>query len=222
MDPLKCGLVLCTDASDMAIGAVLMQEGRVIAYESRKLNNAELNYPVHEKELLAIIHALKVWRHYLLGSEFKIETDHQSLRYLTTQANLNRRQSRWMELMQEFNFEIQYVKGKENVVADTLSRRPFLNAVSFVKDTILDQIKGGYKDDVFFSIPFESLSKEARTQEEINKFSTYALDANILYYKSRICVPEVGDYRKNIIYDCHNIPISGHPGFQKTYAVVKK
>ena len=206
----------------MAIGAILMQDGKVIAYESRKFNNAELNYPVHEKELLVIIHALKVWRHYLLGSEFKIETDHQSLRYLTSQANLNRRQSRWMELMQEFNFEIQYVKGKENVVADSLSRRSFSNAVSLVKDTILDKIKGCYRDDVFFSIPYESLSKEARTREEIDEFSAYTLDADILYYKSRICDLEVGDYRKIIIYDCHNIPILGHPGFQKTYALVKK
>jgi hypothetical protein len=107
VDPLKGGLVLCTDASDMAIGDVLMQEGRVIAYESKELKNVELNYPVHEKQLLAIIHALKVWRHYLLGSEFKIETNHQSLRYLIRQANLYRKQSHWMELMQEFNFEIQ-------------------------------------------------------------------------------------------------------------------
>ena len=86
--------------------------------------------------------------------------------------------------MQEFNFEIQYVKSKENVVADTLSHKPFLNAVSLVKYTILDEIKGGYKDDVFYSIHFESLSKEARFQEEIDKFSAYALDVDILYYKS--------------------------------------
>ena len=76
MNSLKGGLVLCTDASDMAIGVVFMQEGMVIAYESKRLNNVELNYLVHEIELLAIIHALKVWRHYLLGSKFKIETDH--------------------------------------------------------------------------------------------------------------------------------------------------
>ena len=221
-DHLKGGLVLCIDTSDMATGTVFMQQGRVIVYESRKLNNAKLNYLVHEKELLAIIHALKVWRQYLLDSQFKIEIDHQSLRYLTSQANLNRRQNRWMELMQEFNFEIQYVKGKKNVVAYSLSRRSFSNAVPLVKDITLDKIKGYYMDDVFFSIHFESLSKKSRTQEEIDKLSTYALDSHTLFYKSRNCVPEVGDYRKNSIYDCYNMLISGNPRFQKTYAAVKK
>ena len=89
MDPLKRGLFLCTNASDMAIGVVLMQEGKVIAYKFKKLNNAELNYPVHEKELFALIYALKVWRQNLLGSKFEIKTDYQSLRYLTSEANLD-------------------------------------------------------------------------------------------------------------------------------------
>ena len=73
---------------------------------------------------------------------------------------------------------------------------------------------------MFFSTRFESLSKESRTQEEIDKFFAYALDANFLYYKSRISVHEVEDYGKNIIYNCHNIPISSHKGFQKTYVAV--
>jgi hypothetical protein len=122
IDPLKGNIVLCIDASDLAIGTVLMQDKRVIAYESRKLSSVELNYPVHEKELLAVIHSLKVWRHYLLKVKFKIETDHQSLRYLSTQSNLSRRQCRWMELLQEFDFDIEYIKGKENMVAGALSR----------------------------------------------------------------------------------------------------
>jgi hypothetical protein len=84
IDPMKGNIVLCTNASDLAIGAVLIQDKRVI---------------VHEKELLAVIHSLKVWRHYLLGVKFKIETDHQSLKYLSTQPNLSRRQYRWVELL---------------------------------------------------------------------------------------------------------------------------
>jgi hypothetical protein len=97
IDPLKGNIILCTDASDLAIGAVLMQDKKIIAYESRKLNCSELNYPMHEKTLLAVIHSLKVWRHYLLGLKFKIQTDHESLRYLSTQPHLSRRQCRWME-----------------------------------------------------------------------------------------------------------------------------
>ena len=73
--------------------------------------------------------------------------------------------------------------------------------MSLVKDTILDKINRCYKDDVFFFIPFESLSNEARIQEKIDRYSAYALDTDILYHKSKICVHEVGAHKKNIIYD---------------------
>ena len=169
-----------------------------------------------------MIHSLKVWRHYLLGVKFKIETDHQSLKYLSTQPNLSRRQCRWMELLQEFDFDIEYVKGKENVVADDLSRRPLANAISCIRNSLMDEIKMHYVKDDFFKIPFESLSKEARTVDEIDKFKSFELNDEILYYKGRVCIPKLGEYRLNIMNDLHDIPIAGHPGFQKTYMAVKR
>jgi hypothetical protein len=171
--------------------------------------------------LLAVIHSLKVWRHYLLGVKFKIETDHQSLRYLSTQPNLSRRQCRWMELLQEFDFDIEYIKGKENVVADALSRRPLANAISCIRNSLIDEIKDHYVNDDILRVPYESLSKEARTSEEIEKFKSYELKDHVLYYNSRVCIPKFGEYRLNIMHDCHDIPIAGHPGFQKTYMAIK-
>ena len=90
------------------------------------MNATEINYPTHERELLAVIHALRVWRHYLLGKRFKIFTDHHSLKYLMTQPNLSKRQARWVEMLAEFDFEVVHRPGKSNVVADALSR---LNAM---------------------------------------------------------------------------------------------
>lgn len=119
--------------------------------------------------MLRIIHALIFWYHYLLGIEFKNEISHQSLWCLTSQTNLNFRQSRWIELMQKINFKIQCVKRVDYVLADSLSHRPFVNAVDLLKNIILNSIKPFYTEDVFFSTHFASLLKETRTQEAIDK-----------------------------------------------------
>ena len=81
-----------TDASLNGLGCVLMQDGHVIAYASRQLRPHEQNYPTHDLELAAIVHALKTWRHYLYGETFHIFTDHKSLKYIPTQKELNLRQ----------------------------------------------------------------------------------------------------------------------------------
>ena len=88
--------------SDLGLGAVLLQEGHPVAFESRKLNDAELNYQTTEKEMLAVVHALCVWRCYLEGAEFTVYTDHVSNTYFQTQPNLSRRQARWSEFLQHF------------------------------------------------------------------------------------------------------------------------
>jgi hypothetical protein len=82
---------------------------------------AELNYPVHEKELLAIVHAINIWRPYLEGQKFTAITDHASLEYIRTQKTLSRRQARWLEVLQSADFDVKYRPGKQNVVADALS-----------------------------------------------------------------------------------------------------
>ncbi len=119
-----------TDASQFAIGAVLMQyneQGQLkpIAFTSRKLHDAECKYPTHDQELLSIIHALKQWKHYCLnGTKTTIVTDHHSLKYFNTQRHLGARQIRWMEFLQQFDLNITYKPGTTNIVADALSRRP--------------------------------------------------------------------------------------------------
>jgi hypothetical protein len=134
-DDTKPFSVVC-DASDFAIGCALLQrdtEGveRVIAYESRQLRNAELNYPVHDKELLAIKYALMKFRVHLLGSQpFVVYTDHASLRTATKTPHLSQRMARWLAFFAEYNFSVEYKPGKANVLADALSRRPDMEATS--------------------------------------------------------------------------------------------
>jgi len=115
-------MVYC-DASHIGLGAVLMQDGRVIAYAMRQLKVHEKNYLVHDLELRAIVHALKIWRPYLYGVSCEVFTDHQSLQYLFKQKDLNLRQRRRLELLKDYDITILYHPGKANVVADALSRK---------------------------------------------------------------------------------------------------
>ena len=98
----------------------LMQSGRV-AYGSWQLKNHERNYPTHDMELAAIVFTLKIWRHYLYGEQFEVFSDHKNLKYIFTQRDLNMRQRRWMEFLEDYDFTLHYHLGKANVVVDALS-----------------------------------------------------------------------------------------------------
>jgi ribonuclease HI len=118
------------DALYTGLGCVLMHKGRVVAYSSRQLKIHEKNYPTHDLELAAVVHALKTWRHYLYGQKCDIYTDHKSLKYIFTQSELNMRQRRWLELIKDYELEIHYHRGKANVVADALSRKSQVNMLA--------------------------------------------------------------------------------------------
>ena len=123
-----------TDASQQGLGAMLMQHESVVAYASRQLKKHEVNYPTHDLELAAVVFALKLWRHYLYGAQFEIFTDHQSLKYIFTQRDLNLRQHRWLEFVKDYDFELSYHLGKANVVADALSRRSYFASLRAVRE----------------------------------------------------------------------------------------
>jgi hypothetical protein len=130
-------LLITTDASNCAVGAMLSQMAedgseRPVAFESKKLNDAQINYPTYEKELYAIIYALEKWGHYVRSSPFTtlIVTDHQPLKHVTSFEPASQRQCRWNAFLSSFNYEIVYRPGKSNSVADALSRRPDYRDIS--------------------------------------------------------------------------------------------
>ena len=103
------------DASKEGIGGALLQDNHVIYYESWKLKEHEQNYPTHDLELAAIIHALNMWKHYLMGRKFLLKTDNMILKYLFDQPDLNARQARWFPFLSEYHFELKRIKGKEKI-----------------------------------------------------------------------------------------------------------
>ena len=138
------------DACGDSIGVVLSQEGHPVAYESRCLHEQEQSLGVYEKELISVIHALESWKHYLLGTAFVICTDHQSLRYFMTQTKLSKKQMRWANLLSQYHFHIAHIAGKQNKVANALSRRPRVNAISIAYNQDLTSMIDKYAQDSDF------------------------------------------------------------------------
>eukprot|EP00253_Pinus_taeda_P002337 PITA_02337 len=172
---------VCTDASKQGLGAVLMQDRGVIAYASRKLKPHEELYATHDLELAAVVLALKIWRHYLVGRSFTLKSDHQSLQYLFTQRDLNARQRRWSEFLSEYDFGISYIKGKENVMADALSRRPRIFSLIPIKvdlrQRVLDQL---IKDSWYLKVRASLEASKGRSLSPhdipMSKWETISMD----------------------------------------------
>jgi hypothetical protein len=128
MPDLQKGFDIYYDACGQGLGCVLMQEGRVIAYVSRQLRKHELNYPTHDLELAAVVHVLKIWRHYIIGTKCQVYMDHKSLKYIFTQKDLNLRQRLWLEPIKDYYLEINYHPGKANLVAHAFSRKEHVHS----------------------------------------------------------------------------------------------
>ena len=225
VDP-KLPFVLHTDASGRALGAVLSQgEGddcHPIAFTSRTLADAETRYPVHEKELLAVIHSLKHWRHYLLGSRLTIHTDHHSLKFIKTQATLSQRQARWLETLEDFDYEIVYQQGKTNVVADALSRvRSDLNELTLVviDSDLATLLKTAYSKDPATADLLRKVTAADPTVKDFtlrNGLLYVAKDRELLY------IPADPDLKKKIFSDCHDSATAGHLGLEKTLDFIRR
>ena len=122
------------NASKMGLSGVLMLNGQVVACASIQLIVHESNYPTRDLELAAVVFMLKIWRHYLFGSKFKVFSDHKSLKYLFDQKELNMRQRRWLELLKNYDFDLSYHPDKANVVADVLSRKSLYVSMLMVRE----------------------------------------------------------------------------------------
>jgi hypothetical protein len=120
-----------------------MQEGHVIAYTSCQLQKYELNYPTHDLELRGVVHALKIWRHYIMGTKCQVYTNHKSLKYIFIEKDLNLWQRRWLELIKDYDFEIHYHPGKANLVVDALSRKEHVHSavVAQLPDEIVEDFR---------------------------------------------------------------------------------
>ena len=225
------GYVIYSDASMKGLGCVLMQHGKVVAYVSRQLKEYKKNYSTHNLELAAVVFMLKIWRHYLYGEKTQIFTDHKSLKYFFTQKELNMRQRRWLELVKDYDVDIQYHPGKGNVVANNLSRKMVHSSTLITREVRVQR----EFERVNIVVATEGvIAQLARLNERIllqkvlglldespvDGFSK-SLDEGQLY-QGRLCIPTIEDLRKEILMEAHNSPFVMHPGGTKMYQDLKQ
>ena len=213
-----------TDASQYAVGATLSQEGHPVAYLSHRLSDTEERWDTGDQELLAFMIALREWRVYLYGRSFSFETDHEPLRYLQTKARLSGRQKRWLDELQEHNYDCVHVSGTANGAADALSRRPDFTTSLKIMSThyqgFIDRITNGYQRDNWAKSLLNVLRDE---QEPANSkvqqaVPNYKFQEGFLLWTGtdpvRRYVPDVETLRNDLIESHH---AQAHLGIEKTF-----
>jgi len=221
-----------TDASDYAIGCVLSQVSELdnlvhpVAFYSRSLKQAEVNYSIYDKELLAIISAFEVWRHHLEGAKFPVQvlTDHKNLLYLRKPQRLSQRQVRWSLFLSRFDFRISYRPGEMGGKPDALSRRPDYKKNFKVTDQPIvpaEVICCSTQENILTL--FDAQKRDKFCQDSLNKIkdssnkiksSLFSLKEGILHFQNRIIVPS--SLKSKLLNKFHDEPLSGHQGFNRT------
>nr|GEW45984.1 putative reverse transcriptase domain-containing protein [Tanacetum cinerariifolium] len=213
--------VVYCDASHKWLGAVLMQKEKVIAYASCQPKVHEKNYTTHDLELDAVVFALKMWRHCLYGTKCVVFTDHKSLQHILDQKELNMRQRRWLELLSDYDCEIQYHPGKANVVADALSRKEQSKPL---RVRALVMTIGLNLPKQILNAQSEARKKENLINEDlhgmINKLEPRADRTLCLNNQSYILC--FCDLRALIMHESHKSKYSIHLGSDKMYQDLKK
>ncbi|MBW0508086.1 hypothetical protein O181_047801 [Austropuccinia psidii MF-1] len=243
-----------TDASDYALGAVLSQVSdsgkHPIAFDSRKLLPAELNYEIHDKELLGIVWALKRWRAFLLSisSPFEVLTNHSSLQHFLSSKIPTRRQARWAEFLSEFHFSITYRPGHLAILPDALSRRYNINperGEDFISKNPMNYQKIIKQDETqasnFCAVKVESFSNLIESIQKVlwqdfqyrsirqdlvkgKSVQDYPLDSSsqLLLFKDWLVVLNEPTIQLRILQKRHDTLLAGHPGKEKTLKLVKR
>jgi len=215
-----------------------------VVYASRQLKVHEKNYPTHDLELATVVFALKTWRHYLYRAQFRVLSDHKSLKYLIIQKELNMRQRRWMEYLKDYDFELLYHPGKANVVADALSRKRAHVAAMMIKELelieklrdmnlgldvgadhmrcsmlritneFLDEVRAEHGKDQELQLIIHELGTNKRKDYRMGK-------DGILRFRERVCIPGSLVLRKMLLEEGHKSRLSIHPSMTKMYKDLK-
>jgi transposase InsO family protein len=200
------------DASGIGLGAVLLQEGKPVAYFSEKLSGASLRYSTYDKELYALVRTLHTWQHYLWHREFIIHSDHEALKHIRTQTNLNRRHASWVEFIESFPYIIKHKNGKENVIADALSRRYTMLSQLDFKIFGLQTVKDQYVNDA----DFKDVLIHCTPGKPWGKFH---MQDGFLFRANKLCIP-ASSVRLLLLQEAHGGGLMGHFGVHKTHEVL--
>ena len=227
---------LIADASELGTGAVLLQHNHPVAYLSHKFNETESRYHTGEKELLAVILALKAWRCYLHGCPggLTLVTDHHPLTYLQKQPHLSPKQVRWSQFMSQFlPFEWEYIEGRSNV-ADPLSRHPMLASISvshFPERTppsapFADRIQTAYADDPWFADTSNTAALICTPDGFWKGGEASASSASNFSAKQpsveQIVVPDNQQLKHDLLHEFHDSVNAGHPGMERTLELIAR
>ncbi|KAF8736260.1 hypothetical protein RHS02_06346, partial [Rhizoctonia solani] len=236
-----------TDASGVAMGAILSQQGEdnqlhPVAYMLKSFSGAKANYDTHDKELLAIIKALEEWRIFLEATERPIQvfTDHRNLEYWMQAQTFNHRHARWRIFLSNFNFEIHYCPGKQSVKPDALSRgldyvdlptepevmlpsKVFANT-SEEELKIITEIWNKLREDPSLEPIIQFLTEDVdNAPPSIRKaYWDYNWEEDLLWYWGKLVVPDLEPLKERLLKEFHESPLAGHPGQQRTLELVSR